>query len=145
MHCRHKRGWNVGIRISDFMRTEHELIERKVKDLEAGKITFSELKGVLESHFGLEEKAIFDGCDIETFNQVKRLFWEHKTILGQIGKLKNDLNSTGSMDFSRLKALLIRHKEEEDESFYPMLDEKLIESQKKKILSNLKKMKSSSG
>ncbi len=126
--------------ISQFMGDEHKIIEQKVGELEAGNISFIELRAVLEDHFRLEEKAIYDFCDIETFNQVRTLLWEHKSILGQLARLSQELSSTGSMDFSRLKSLLMKHKEEEDSSFYPMLDEKLTMLQKEQIITNLRTM-----
>jgi hemerythrin superfamily protein len=135
--------------ILDLMVKDHRKIVGLLNDVE--KNLNSDLKimvGVidkfnweLEKHIFTEEKAIFTSyspTDItEGYAMVPELIQQHNIIMNKMDVMKKDLMKKRSIDFYEFKELLMEHKNFEEQSLYPKLDQELDESQKKIIINRI--------
>lgn len=95
---------------------------------------FSDFKWALEKHLFIEEKAIFCFCDCEEHQEIlTELLKEHEMILRAMRDMQDDLEEGMDVDVNALQNQIMRHKEKEEEQFYPKLDETLSADLKKKI------------
>ena len=133
--------------IPNIMRKHHYLIEGVLNRLkrheddkaEIPKI-FDKFKWELEKHFFIEEKAIFtliDTDDQESHEMKLELIKEHRTILKDMKNMEEKLKSEQSLDISSFEHTLMKHRDFEDERFYPTLEEELPEDKKKEIIDRI--------
>jgi iron-sulfur cluster repair protein YtfE (RIC family) len=130
-------------KIPEIMKMHHYHLEgilnRFVKsrnEVEVYPKVFNKFKWELEKHFFIEEKAIFTliySADQETNDMKDELLKEHRTILKNLKEIEGCLQDNIDTDLTGLKTLLIEHRDFEDESFYPKLEEELDEERKKEI------------
>ncbi len=138
--------------IKELMLEEHKKIENFLKkfqgslkaDNETLEKQFDEFKRELESHFTLEEKAIFDiynnliGEEVE---DIFKLMQEHGNILGMIERMKKEIENREKPNVDDLKQNLIEHADFENQTFYPKLDKELSENQKQEIITKINELK----
>lgn len=134
------------------MLRDHCKIEKLLNDFEKCtnldkqilKKTFNKFKWELEKHLFTEEKAIFvyfESDDSEVYKIIPQLMIEHDKIYKKLKEMKNEINNNKTCNFSEFKELMIKHKNFEEKSFYPKLDQKLDETTKKMILKRMEKIK----
>jgi hypothetical protein len=129
--------------ISRIMNAEHLAINSLIDELwinldnERADAVFGKLKWMLEKHFYLEEKAIFEiylyGHDKDSTG-VAELVKQHeemKVLLANIGKA---IEQKIKPDLRIFEELAKFHAKFEDEIFYPKLDKELDEEQKAQII-----------
>ena len=107
---------------------------------------FSRFKWQLEKHIFTEEKAIFTSYQVnrkdgdEESRAFDQLSKEHTVILNLIDNIIKETLPSGSLNFSKLKKLLNRHKTFEEQDIYPRLDMKLPKKEKNEIIRKIKEM-----
>jgi len=113
-----------------------EQLEKEIDYYDKTKLNFSKFKWNLEKHFFVEEKVIFSmfvSISGKETTDTFRLLSDHVKIVGMINDLEDKLKRKIRPNLSRLKEVLITHKDFENGYFYPMLDERLTLDQKKQI------------
>ena len=101
---------------------------------------FNRFKWELEKHFFIEEKAIFTFIyseDRESNEMKDELLKDHRAILKNLKDFESNLIENNVTDLSVLQQLLFKHKDFEDEKFYPMLEEELDDEKKKEIMDRI--------
>ncbi len=130
--------------VHDLMYRNHCLLEKFLKDLEIdlGMDKFNKFKWELEKHFFMEEKAIFQSIDdAKAAAMVADVNKQHIQIMKLLDEIEINMAIEGNeADLSKLKTLLITHKDYEDQTLYPKLDEVLSDDQKQKIIARIKEM-----
>lgn len=139
--------------ILEAMLKDHERIARLLdgfeKCLYQDKLTlekvFDAFMWELEKHLFTEEKVIFTMYEpeeqIEFYSLIPQLMNEHEKILKYLKELKKSIKShkeCNSLDFIEL---FIKHKNFEEEYFYPKLDQTLDEKTKEFIINRIKEVK----
>jgi hypothetical protein len=134
--------------ISEIMMKHHYKIDKILKfftsELKEDKTVnvkaFNRFRWELEKHFFLEEKAIFQMnysfCQ-DTSQMCAQLKSEHDQIIEQLDEIDTIIKLNKSLDFSRLKDMIIEHKKFENKEFYPRLDEELSEDRKEMIIERI--------
>ena len=120
-------------------RFEDEIYE----DFKKSKNTFNRLKWILEKHFFVEEKIIFNlylSLMNEENNYINQLLMEHEKILWLLSNIEEDLSDNKRIDISEVKELLNSHSKFEDDFFYPKLDEEMPEKEKLKIFDRIEEV-----
>ncbi|WP_455392202.1 hemerythrin domain-containing protein [[Eubacterium] cellulosolvens] len=129
--------------ISEVMKRHHYQLEGLLNrfqmsqdEAEAFPKMFNKFKWELEKHFFIEEKAIFTliySDDPEIHEMKDELLREHRAILKTLGKIENDLNNKIATDLTDFQNSIKKHRDFEDEAFYPTLDRELDNERKKEI------------
>jgi hypothetical protein len=95
----------------------------------------------LEKHFFVEERAIFTAYNPEYIDEGYDVFLDlsnqHTKILEMIKNLKDELEIEGIADISKLKKILINHKNLEEKKVYPKLDQEINEGEKRFIIERI--------
>jgi hemerythrin-like domain-containing protein len=95
----------------------------------------------LEKHFFVEERAIFTSYNPDYIDEGYDVFLDlsnqHTKILEMIKNLKDELESEGIADISKLKKILIKHKNLEEKKVYPKLDQEINEGEKRFIIERI--------
>ena len=102
--------------------------------------TFDKFKWELKKHFLLEEKAIFIFIyqeDDEIYKMKNEILSDHRAILKELDKIEGDLKNNETVNIFGLEERLKKHRDYEDDTFYPKLEEELDESKKKEILTKI--------
>jgi hemerythrin superfamily protein len=103
--------------------------------------SFNTFEWNLEKHIFLEERAIFisyhDPKNIEGYTMVPKFLEEHIVILDKLSGIRKDILRRGPLDLSQFKILLMNHKNSEEKSLYPKLDEELDEIKKEYIIERI--------
>jgi len=132
------------VTISDLMYRNHCLIEKFLKDLEQNinKQTLNHFKWEIEKHFFMEEKAVLQNIDDpNSASMISDVNKQHIEIMKLLDDLeKQVLQGNTELDLSKLKTLLIAHKNFEDQTLYLKLDEVLSDDQKQKIINRIKEL-----
>ena len=132
------------INVSDLMIQNHEYIKKLFEKFKRnlkknnGRVfeSFDIFKWEMEKHLLIEERSVFgfyysdDGEDYEiTLDLIK----QHKVILEMLKIIEEDLRNKSAVNILEFERLWIKHKRFEDEIFYPELDRKLNNHEKKDI------------
>jgi len=132
------------INVSDLMIQNHEYIKRLFEKFKRnlkknnGRVfeSFDIFKWEMEKHLLIEERSVFgfyysdDGEDYEiTLDLIK----QHKVILEMLKIIEEDLRNKSAVNILEFEKLWTKHKRFEDEIFYPELDRKLNNHEKKDI------------
>ena len=132
------------INVSDLMIQNHEYIKRLFEKFKRnlkknnGRVfeSFDIFKWEMEKHLLIEERSVFgfyysdDGEDYEiTLDLIK----QHKVILEMLKVIEEDLRNKRVANILEFEKLWTKHKRFEDEIFYPELDRKLNNHEKKDI------------
>lgn len=111
------------------------------KNFEKSKHVFIRFKWMLEKHFFIEEKAIFNFYIVESPEEnenLMKILKEHREILDLIEKSEEILFDQKKLEIDELKQVLLAHAKFEDEIFYPNLDDILNEEQKQEMINRIK-------
>jgi iron-sulfur cluster repair protein YtfE (RIC family) len=119
-------------RIDELLEKFEEMLS---KDFKRAQEIFSEFDWNLEKHFFIEEKIIFSVYNSSEGERddLNELVKEHKEIIWEIKKIRENLDRGVKPNVERLKRGLIGHSRFEDEVFYPRLDDELSENEKELI------------
>jgi hypothetical protein len=134
--------------ISEIMMKHHYNIDKLLKafttELNEKNIvnvnTFNRFRWELEKHFFLEEKAIFQmhySSNEETNKMCTQLKTEHDHMIEQMAELDTIIKLNKSLDFNKLKEMIIQHKKFENNEFYPRLDNELSDERKEMIIERI--------
>jgi hypothetical protein len=107
------------------------------KTSEKARNLFKLFKWNLEKHLFIEEKNFFTVADKnnrEELAQLNNLLKDHKDLGIIVNNLYEDLNQGMDISIKILKELLSAHEKREVESFYPRLDSRLPEKDKKELI-----------
>ena len=118
----------------------HELDNEINQKSESFPDTFYKFKGELEKHFFIEEKAIFQLCNSENeeSNEIReQLLKEHNILRSKLDTMEIELITKGEIDIYGFRKLLLKHKDFENQIFYPRVDRELDGLKKKQILERL--------
>ena len=95
----------------------------------------------LEKHFFVEERAIFTAYNPEYIDEGYDVFLDlskqHTNILEKVQILRKEVEIKGDVDTSKLKELLIKHKDLEEKKIYPKLDQEIGEGEKRFIIERI--------
>jgi len=128
----------------DHLRINEVLMEfgkEENKNFEKSKEIFMRFKWILEKHFFIEEKAIFNSYHVRKMQEnedLMKILKEHREILELINEMEELLFDKKILKIDCLKDFIIAHATFEDEVFYPNLDEILTEEQKYEIIERIK-------
>ncbi len=133
--------------ITYFMLKEHAKIDSKIIDVENSlnnkdemKSLLNELKWLLDKHFFIEEKVIFNiysKLKEDESQDIIELLKQHKDILWLIKNIQNPSVSNIKVKIKELKDILRIHTKIENNVFYPNLDKELDENSRKIILERI--------
>lgn len=128
--------------IASIMSAEHDEIEEMVRRYKESPtyMNFKSLSNLLERHMYIEENAIYNLLDektVEDYSAIMNLLEEHDTLLRMLLSAQHVLFKGGRIDAEGILGILDRHKNYENEMFYPLLDRVLTDSQKKQIMENI--------
>ena len=120
-------------------------VERHIDDnLDTTLKAFDTLQGELEKHIFTEEKAIFSYYNPENVTQgykmIPTLISQHNELLNSLSVLRRDIVKQVAFDFTAFKEQLLDHKNFEEESFYPKLDQGLTDEQRTIIINHIKEI-----
>lgn len=107
------------------------------KDTQKMKGSFKIFKWNLEKHFFIEETNFFTVADKDNkteLSQLNNLLKDHKDLMAVMNNLNEDIDRGKKPVTLILRELLFAHERRETESFYPMLDKRLSEKEKKEII-----------
>ena len=122
--------------VTNLMTKHHDILGNLFNSFEKKKdfSLFEKFKWEVEKHFFTEEKAVFlYSRNGSMSNIIPDLLIQHNKILDM---MKHEIT-----DIAEFKRLLIKHKEFEEDTFYPRLDEELDEHQKKLIFERIEQIK----
>jgi hemerythrin-like domain-containing protein len=134
-----------GDSITSLMLKHHQVIDKLLFDFEKKiDISFPELEVIFEKfkmkineHFSIEEASIFPIAnkkdEFESL-RLKNLLREHKDLKEIIKIIDEEIKSGRKPDTFLLRDLLSAHEQREVEGFYPLLDSRLPESEKSRII-----------
>jgi hemerythrin-like domain-containing protein len=133
--------------IPEIMKRHHYQLEgllnrfkRTRNEADAYPKVFNKFKWELEKHFFTEEKAIFTFIyieDAESNNMKEELLKEHNKILSKLNEVENQIKANDQVDFEGFFELLTKHRDYEDEVFYPLLEQNLDNKKKKEIIDRI--------
>ena len=100
----------------------------------------------LEKHFFVEERAIFTSYNPDLVDEGYTLFLDlakqHTILLEKLRSLKKKLQNKKAFDFNDFKRMLMKHKNFEEESVYPVLDQEIDEGEKRFIIERINEITS---
>jgi hemerythrin-like domain-containing protein len=111
------------------------------EEAEMVKANFNEFKWELERHFVTEEKAIFiflDEESAECHGMMLDLLKEHEVILKMLKGLEMTLAVKDELDLEGFVKMLSKHRDYEDEVFYPRLENELSPEQQKEVIKGIR-------
>ena len=128
--------------ILDVMMRDHERILVLLNAVKTARLNemverFDAFDWYLKKHMFVEEKVVF-----ESFNQVitdgyeviPRLVDEHNRLLDMVRGFQTKVEDGEQVDFGKFEALLFSHKDFEEMSVYPRLDQELSAADTQKML-----------
>jgi len=139
--------------ISKVMIRDHDKIVKLLNDLgncidldkQILKKALEAFNWELEKHIFTEEKSIFISYQSkdyeEGYKMVPRLMKEHDIIYDKLKEMRKSINFDKSCDYEEFKDFLLKHKDFEESSFYPILDEELDENTKKIVIDRINEIK----
>ncbi len=138
--------------ITFLMIKHHEKINKILLDFEkVSDKDFSELSRLFEKfrkkvdlHFFIEELNIFPVSDSKNQRELlrlKNLVKDHRDLRNVVRGMENEISEGRKPKTNILRELLYAHEEREVDGFYPLLDERLPESAKKKIVQEINENK----
>ena len=138
--------------ITFLMIKHHEKINKILLDFEkVSDRDFSELKRTFEKfrkkvdlHFFIEELNIFPVSDSRNPREIlrlKNLVKDHRDLRNVVREMENEISEARKPKTNILRELLYAHEEREVDGFYPLLDERLPENAKRKIVNEINENK----
>lgn len=122
-----------------------DLEEKNKGDFEEMKKAFTKFEWELEKHIFTEEKAIFTDYSPDDVSQgykmLPELTKQHNYIVNTLNNWRENVRKKKMLtDVYSLKEFLIKHRQFEEESVYPKLEEALSEDDKKHIIAKINEM-----
>ena len=119
-----------------------ELEKNVEKDYSVMAKSFNKFEWELEKHIFIEEKAIFTSYSpenvVEGYKMLPELTKQHNVILNKLGNMRKDVRSRRKIqDIYGFKEFLLKHKNFEEKSVYPRLDQSLDEDEKKIVVEKI--------
>jgi iron-sulfur cluster repair protein YtfE (RIC family) len=109
------------------------------------KKAFETFNWELEKHIFTEEKIIFISYESEDYEEgykmVPQLMKEHDIIYNKLKEMRKSIDSDKSCNYQEFKEFLLKHKDFEEKSVYPILDEELDETTKKVVINRINEIK----
>ena len=139
--------------ISKVMARDHDKIVKLLNDLgkcidldkQILKKAFETFNWELEKHIFTEEKIIFISYESEDYEEgykmVPQLMQEHDIIYNKLKEIRKSINFDESCEYEEFKDFLLKHKDFEERSLYPVLDEELDETTIKLIINRINEIK----
>ncbi|MCK9595726.1 hemerythrin domain-containing protein [Candidatus Pacearchaeota archaeon] len=135
--------------ITAIMLKHHAIVNRSLSDFETiseknsidAKESFDIFKWNLEKHMAVEEKKVFSVADKNNkkeLKELKNLLKDHEDLRAIVSNIYEDVIQRKKPNVKILQELLSAHEAREVESFYPKLDERLSEEEKKEIAEEVK-------
>ncbi len=104
--------------------------------------SFNTFERDLEKHFFIEERAIFTSYNPDYIEDGHQLFItlskQHTNILEKVESLRKRLRMGKTINVADLEEMLLKHKTYEEKNVYPLLDQKLDDSEKVFIIGRIK-------
>jgi len=99
----------------------------------------------LEKHIFSEEKIIFISYKFEDYEKgykmVPQFMKDHDIIYNKLKEMRKTIYFDESCDFQEFKDILLKHKNFEENSFYPVLDQELDETTKNILINRINEIK----
>lgn len=139
--------------ISKVMARDHDKIVKLLNDLgkcidldkQILKKAFETFNWELEKHIFTEEKIVFISYEPEDYEEgykmVPQLMKEHDIIYNKLKEMRKSINFDESCDYEEFKDFLLKHKDFEESSLYPVLDEELDETTKNLVIDRINEIK----
>jgi len=138
--------------IVEMMTADHKKILKLLNDVEKSinielvslMKVFDTFEWELEKHIFTEEKAIFSSYNpkniLEGYKMVPELIQQHNEILNKIRIMRKDLMWKKPVQFHEFKEFIVAHKNFEEASLYPKLDQELTVAQKDEIIKKIREI-----
>ena len=138
--------------IVEMMTADHKKILKLLNDVEKSinielvslMKVFDTFEWELEKHIFTEEKAIFSSYNpkniVEGYKMVPELIQQHNEILNKIRIMRKDLMWKKPVQFHEFKEFIVAHKNFEEASLYPKLDQELTVAQKDEIIKKIREI-----
>ena len=110
------------------------------REISEFKRVFEKFRKKIEKHFFIEERNVFPVSDKNNAREVlqlENLLKDHRDLKEIIREMENDIINEKKPKTNILRELLFAHEQREVESFYPLLDNRLLEQNKKKIVDSI--------
>jgi iron-sulfur cluster repair protein YtfE (RIC family) len=132
--------------ILQLMTADHTKILKLLQDVEKSigielvslMKVFDTFEWELEKHIFTEEKAIFSSYNpkniAEGYKMVPELIQQHNELLNKVRIMRKDLMWKKPVKFHEFKEFIMAHKNFEEASLYPKLDQELSDAQKNEII-----------
>jgi hypothetical protein len=128
---------------------QHRIIDKNLYDFDKTEETdISNLKKLFETfrwniskHFSVEEENLFtvsDNANHEEVRQLQNLIKDHNDLKEIIKNIAEEVEMERKPDTRILKELLSAHEGREINSFYPLLDKRLLPEKRMAIIKSLK-------
>jgi len=101
---------------------------------------FNQFKWELKRHMVVEETAIFTSYNPEnedSYAMVPKLEKEHKKLTSMLDEIEDSLRNAGEFDTLEFREFIQKHKEYEEEVFYPTLERELDAEHKNRIIQQI--------
>ena len=118
-----------------------KISEREIPEF---KKVFDKFKKKIEKHFFIEEVNLFPIADKKNAKEVlqlKNLLKDHKDLKEIIRDMEETILEERKPKTNILRELLFAHEKNEVQIFYPMLDHRLLEKDKKNIVNEINEEK----
>lgn len=124
-----------------------DIVEKNLrKDPNTVMPSFHTFEWNLEKHFFVEERAIFTSYNPDFVDEGYALFLDlakqHTILLEKLRSLKKNLQNKKAFNFNDFKRMLMKHKNYEEESVYPVLDQEIDEGEKRFIIERINEITS---
>jgi iron-sulfur cluster repair protein YtfE (RIC family) len=132
--------------ILQLMTADHAKILKLLQDVEKSigielvslMKVFDTFEWELEKHIFTEEKAIFSSYNpkniADGYKMVPELIQQHNELLNKVRIMRKDLMWKKPVKFHEFKEFIMAHKNFEEASLYPKLDQELSDAQKNEII-----------
>ncbi len=143
--------------ISEIMARDHDVMidllnefsECMDQESQIKKKAFEKFLWEIEKHIFTEEKVVFTLYTPEDFKEgyrmVPQLMKEHDIINKKLNEMRKNIYAGKPCDSQGFKDILVKHKDFEERSLYPILDEGLDEKAKEMIINRINEIKITDG
>jgi iron-sulfur cluster repair protein YtfE (RIC family) len=145
------------VNIYDIMARDHDVILKLLnefnycmdQDNQIQKKAFEKFLWEIEKHIFTEEKVVFTLYNPENleegYKMIPQLMKEHDIINKRLNEMRKNIYTGKPCDSQGFKDILIKHKDFEERSLYPILDEELDEKDKEMIINRINEIKITGG
>jgi len=127
---------------------QHRIIDKNLYDFDKTEETdipnlkrlFEAFQWNISKHLFIEEESLFtvaDNTNHEEVRQLQNLMKDHKDLREIIKNIADEVGMERKPDIKILKELLSAHEEREINSFYPLLDKRLLPEKRMAIIKSL--------